>query len=349
MSSPVGPSTERWAGTFLIILSTSFYTMSNAVLRLLTDMKVDLDWFLFFKESIGLVLLLPWILFRLFQGRYRWVSKRLLFGVAIAAVICELIGARLHMVGFAVLGLVIAVPIVQSSTMLGTALLGQRFLGDKISHRRKTAMGILIVSVIVLSVGKEIAELTVEQSEKHSVTSVGVFLWGAAGTIVAGIAYSVYIVILRSIGRRFWKSDDSVWLSFQFSQWVGYDFPQDPPKRLYSPTPVTLMMSIVLVVGMIVFGSFLMLKKGVAGFTDTPPLAWKLILIPGVCNMIGFFFQVQGLRLTSAVQASLIAVSQIVVLSLIGIYFFGEQTNWLVWLGLTLTAYGVILSAKPES
>jgi drug/metabolite transporter (DMT)-like permease len=79
-----------------------------------------------------------------------------------------------------------------------------------------------------------------------------------------------------------------------------------------------------------------------------PDGAWRYVLISGVANMTGFFFQIQGLRMTSAVQASLIAVSQMVLMSLIGYLFFGEMVNTLVMMGLGLTIYGVLMSAKPE-
>ena len=338
-SREIIPNRERWGGTVLILLSTSFYAVSNVVLRILTDLKIDADWFLCFKEMTGVLCLLPWIVFRLFQGRYRWISKRLLFYIVIASIFCQLIGARLHMLGFAVLGLVIAIPIIQSSTMIGTAYLGQYFLGDLLSQRRKIAMGILVAAVVLLSLGKEAA---VAQS------SFGRILLAAIGTITAGVAYSIYTIVLRFAARRFWGAEDSVWASFRFSQWVGYDFPISSPKRLYSPMPVTLAMLIVLGVGIITFGSCLYLRTGLEGFTNVPPIAWKLVPITGFCNMTGFFFQVHGLRLTSAVQASLIAVSQILVLSLIGMIFFHEPTNLFVWTGLTLTACGVVLSAKPE-
>ena len=344
MNPSDSPSRERWAGTVLILLSTSFYTASNFVLRLLTDLKVDIDWTLCVKETIGVACLLPWILFRLFQGRYHWVSKRLLLSIAVASVLCQLIGARLHVLGFAVLGLVITVPIVQSSTMLGTVYLGQYFLGDSLSQRRKIAMSILITAVILLSIGKALSTKSLETSK----TSIGLFLFVAAGAVVAGAAYSIYIIILRYAGRRYWGSEDSVWASFRFSQWVGYDFPAHSSQRFYSPVPVTLTMLIVLCVGIVTFGSCLYLKAGLGGFSHVPPLAWRLVPITGICNMIGFFFQVQGLRQTSAAQASLIAVSQILALALLGILFFNEVTNLLVWIGLTLTASGVILSAKPE-
>lgn len=351
---------ERWAGTVMILISTVCYGISNTTIRLLTEYDIDKDWILFFKEGTGLCVIFPWLVFRFFQGRHRLISKRQILYVAIAAVFCELIGARLHVLGFAVLGLVVAVPLVQSSTLLGTAFLGRYCLGDPISRRRRWAIVILILSVVLLSVGKELTVGPIVEPVPSSAQpappetppkETGVLLSVALGTILAGAAYSIYIITLRFVLLKFWHDTNSVWLSFQFTQWAGYDYPNRDTashEKVYSPFPVTLIMNIVLGVGVLVFGSFLFAREGIAGFYEVPPIAWTLVSVSGICNVTGFFFQVQGLRVTTAVQASLIAVSQMLVLSLIGIRFFGEPVNSPVFLGLTLTVVGVFLSAKPE-
>jgi drug/metabolite transporter (DMT)-like permease len=337
---------ERWAGTIFAFLSTFLYGVSNVAIRYLTECEVDYDSILFYKESIGLLLLTPWLLFRWGQGRFQYSSKRLAFYIFIAAILCQLIGARLQVLGYAVIGLIIAVPLIQSSVLFGVAILGYYIFGDPLSRRRKIAIAILIVAVVILSVGKELT-ITEPSPEKETV-SAGLFLLVAAGSIVTGIAYAIYVTILRYVIRQYWKDENSAWLSFKFRHWIGHDHTKQPGQRFYSPFPVTLTMSIVLSVGIVIFGTFLYCKHGVAGFSNVPQVAWYGLLVSGVANMVGFFFQIQGLRLTSAVQASLIAISQMLILSLIGYLFFHEAVNVLVMVGLGLTVYGVFMSAKPE-
>ena len=339
------PDRERWTGTIFAFLSTFFYGISNVAVRYLTECHVDNDWILFYKETIGLSLLLPWLLLRWCQGRFQYNSKRVALYIFLAAILCQLIGARFQVLGYAVIGLIVAVPLIQSSMLLGVAILGYYIFGDPLSRRRKIAIAILISAVVILSIGKE---LTMGQSHGKESVSAGLFLLVAAGAIVGGISYAVYVVMLRYAIRQHWKDDNSAWLSFSFSHWVGYDYSKQRGQRLYSPFPVTLTMSIVLAVGIIIFGPILYCKYGITGFYDVPPIAWYVILISGTTNMTGFFFQIQGLRMTSAVQVSLIAVSQILILSLIGYFFFYEAINMLVMLGLGLTVYGVFMSAKPE-
>jgi drug/metabolite transporter (DMT)-like permease len=335
---------ERWTGTIFTFLSTLLYATSNVAMRYLTEQDVSNDWILFYKETIGFLLLTPWLLLRWGQGRFQFTSKRLALIVVLAAVLCQLVGARLHVLGFAVIGLVITVPLIQSSTLLGVAAIGHFILGDLLSRRRKIALTILIIAIVLISIGKEQAG----QPQGKETINAGYFLLVAAGTIVAGIAYAIYITMLRQVIRQNWNDENSTWLSFKFQHWIGHDLEKQPGQRFYSPFPVTLAMGLVLGTGMVVFGTFLFCKQGTAGFYNDSETVWRCILISGVANMTGFFFQIQGLRMTSAVQASLIAVSQMLLLSLIGWRYFDETVNILVMIGLGLTIYGVLMSAKPE-
>jgi drug/metabolite transporter (DMT)-like permease len=270
----------------------------------------------------------------------------LILYVIIAAIFCQLVGSQLQVLGYAVIGLVIAVPIIQSSILLGVALLGYFLFGDSLSRKRKIAIAILIAAVSILGIGKA---MTGESQPESTDVSAAYFLLVAIGTVIAGVAFAVYVVMMRSVIRQYWKDDNSARLSFSLRHWVGYDHIKKPGERHYAPFPVTLVMVIVLGIGMLIFGGILYGKEGVTGFYDVPHNAWYAIAISGVCNLVGFFFQIQGLRMTSAVQASLIAISQMLLLSLIGVLFFHEAINIIVMLGLGLTVYGIIMSARPES
>lgn len=340
---------ECWTGLVFSFISTMFYAVSNSMLRLLTDIGVPGDWMLFYKELIGFTLLIPWLGFRFVQGRYQFVSRRLIFYGIVASILCELIGARLHMLGFAVIGLVIAVPIVQSSTLLGTAVLGKVFLGDRLSRNRIIAITILVVAVIVLSIGKS---YIVPNDASSQTGYTGTYsLLVALGTFAAGIAYAAYIIMMRYVVLRDWDNDNNLWQSFRFSHWAGYEqakSKRDVKPKQYAAFPITLMMSLVLGTGVTVFGSCLLWERGLAGFYAVPANAWYFVLLSGVANLLGFSFQVHGLRMTTAVQASLISVSQMLILSVIGYVFFKETVNSIVLTGLFLTACGIIISARPE-
>ena len=344
-------NSERWTGTIFAFLSTLLYGVSNVAVRYLADtelvgVEIEHTWILLYKEFISLVILLPWLFFRWMQGRFQYCSKRLILYIIIAAVICQFFGSQLQVLGYAVIGLIVAVPLIQASTLLGVAVLGYFVFGDALSRRRKYAITILIIAVTILSIGKE---LTQGEATAGSTVNPGTFLLVAAGAVVAGIAYAIYIIMLRYAIRKFWNDENSARLSFSFQCWIGHDYVKCPGKRFYAPFPVTLAMAIILAVGVVIFGSLLYGKHGITGFYNVPPVAWYGILISGICNLTGFFFQVQGLRMTSAVQASIISISQMLLLSLVGYLFFHEAVNVIVMIGLGLTIYGIVISAKPES
>jgi len=342
---------ERWAGIVFSFVSTFFYCISNIVIRYLAQPELGIEhtWILFNKELIGAAILLPWLFLRWGQGRFRYVSTRLVLLIVAAATVCQLIGAQLHVLGFAVIGLIITVPLIQSTMLLAAAIIGYFVFGNTISRWRKMAIAILIVAMTVLSIGKAWEA----DPQTDSNVSAGLFLLVALGTIVAGISYAVYVVMVRYVLRQYWQDDNSAKLSFKFRHWVGHhrkptELPGQPGEKHYAPFPVTLAVFLVLAVGVVIFAIFLYCQRGSEGFYAVPHHVWYVVPITGVFNMIGCIFQLHGLRMTSAVQATLIAVSQILLLSLVGVLFFGEAFNVIIMIGLGLTVYGIFMSAKPE-
>lgn len=365
----------HWMSLAVCVASAMFYCCSNTILRELTRLHADNDWTLFWKELTGLTILLPWLLYRLVQRRYRYISKRLILWLLVGATFCELVGSRLQMHAYMVVGILISAPIIQASTMSGAAFLGRVFLKDRLSFWKKVAMGVLLLAVFLLLLGKEMTGASSFRSmpgqtvvsatamRTAATAEIGMpdeqvegnhwllFILAGIGAVFAGLSYSIHLVVIRYAGRRHWRDDlYGQWDGLRLRHWIGHDrmprAKEHSGPRYYSPFPITLIMAIVLCVGVVSFAGCLYARRGWTGFIDQPILCWKLVAVSGCCNLAGFLLQVQGLRMTTASQVSLVAVSQFLFLALIGMCFFGEPTNAIIWTGIFLTVFGVLLSVK---
>jgi len=320
------------------------YAVSNGSLRHLLDLQAPIDWCLAVKETVAVVLLAPWVLFRLVRRRYRFQSKRLFLILIVASLICQVIGSQNQLVAYALVGLVIAVPSLQACLLISTALIGKYYLNDSISRSQWGAIALLLFAVLLLSLGKS------TDSATAAVGSVSTFrtLQGVGAAVVAALAYAVYFNSLRYLLRKHRSHSLGAWESIKFHNWIGHDYATKPEARehRYSPFPVTLLMIVVTGVGMLYYGGLIFATRGANGFTSVPKECWFWILLSGTANATGFFFQVQALLLASAAKVSLIAAFQIVIFAILGILFFGEPMNILISLGVVLAIVGVFFSSQ---
>ena len=350
-----------WTSTWVSLVSMLLYTVSNASLRHLGDLDAPIDWCIAIKEVIAVALLAPWVTFRFIRGRYRFQSKRLLLILVIASLICEVFGAQNQLVAYAFVGLVIASPILQSCQLIATALIGNYYLNDKISRSKWIAMGLLLGAVFLLSFGKTLGQP--EQMATQTPENQGISLMamkGVVAALIAGLAYAIYANTLRYALRKHRSHTLGAWDSIKIHDWIGHDFVthrQEPSPlsedsgkivrvRPYSPFPVTLVMIIVTGVGTLYFGTSVVVTRGFVGFVDVPSDCWFWIILSGVTNTIGFFFQVQGLLLASAAKVSLISAFQIVIFAFLGMLFFGEMMNTYIAIGIVLAIVGVLFSSQ---
>ncbi len=343
--------------TIVCFASVSLYTITNATLRYLGELGAPTDWTIACKETFAVGLLLPWIFFRLLQGRYRWQSKRLVFVLIGSGVICQIIGAQSHLHAYTLVGLVIAVPVIQCSQLLGAALFGYVMLGDAVSRTKKISIALLILALVLLCAARVVPEIVDFNAAAHA---QHLYLYGGLCALTAGIAYSLHTTLIRFATRRYWKSGYGTWQSLRLYSWIGHNFsiddtpeelatnPRTGKVRFYSPFPVTLVMLIITGVGMLYFGGHVLWTRGPAGLVDVPPIWWFWIFLAATTNLVGFFFQVQGLLMASASKMTLISASQIVILTLIGVLFFGEPMSLIIILGGICAVIGVGLTSTEK-
>lgn len=360
------PSSPAWTSTWVALASMLLYATSNAILRYLGELGAPIDWTLSVKESVTVVMVLPWIIFRFFQGRYRFLSKRLIFAVFLGGFICEVLGAQSQLWSYTIIGLVISAPTIQSTQMIASAVLGRAFLKDAVSRKKLFAILLLVLAVFVLSIASLVPdpffsqsaapETTLDTLANETETSEIVeiqgkpYLLGALAAMLAGIAYAVHIIFIRYAMQKYWQPHYGKWQSVRVRHWIGYDHQKSNKKRqapkTYTPFPITLVMLIVTGIGSLYYGGSVCLTRGVQGFVEVPPECWFWVVLCGLANGFGFFFQIQGLLLASAAKVSLISTAQIVILSVIGIVFFHESMSLMIILGAALTIAGVFLTSK---
>lgn len=336
-------------GIILCLISTLMYSFVNIFLRQLGEMEVPHSWTICVKELICIGSLTPVILYWIVRGRYYRPAIKWVLCILVGATFCEYVGARQHLVAFDVVGLVVSVPLIQASTMVFSAVIGLFLLRERISRRCRiamlvmlTAMGCLLfgpsqppdpdaVEEVVLTTSSEPipaethapalepASQQAASSTPQTVTGYAL-LFGGLGAVAAGLGYSVHVVCLRMAGSS-------------------------------RQMPITLIAVQVTGVGAAIFG-FEFLRDNdwhVSAFwREIPTEAWPLILMTGLFNTVGFLLQITGLRYTVVARAQMIAVAQIVVGTLFGVFAYREATNVMIWLGVLLTVTGIYIVSTPD-
>ena len=114
-----------------------------------------------------------------------------------AGFFCEFLGARLRIWSYAVLGLVVANPLIQISTILETLLLGAIFLNEKISPQKWVAFFILTAAIIIISASN--TGMTPLLHDSFLTSHVG---WGVTLALLTGLGHALFYVIMRKISKK---------------------------------------------------------------------------------------------------------------------------------------------------
>lgn len=312
---------RRWSDEALgfasALISAPCYSASLFCMRGLTEYAdVSSDWSLVVKEMTTVICIAPFIVVQWLRGRYRFPTAAVVALLVGAGFMCQFVGARPHFWSYAAIGLALSTPLVQALQLIGTSAIGAFWLKEKVTKTKAAAILTLILAVSLLGLSQA-GDGTGEIAGRQMRIGFGLFC-----VFCAALGYSTQMTMMRKALR-----DRTL------------DGKPDAVR-----TPTTLAMVTVTGVGAIIFATFLTLERGVGAFWAPPAACWGLALGAGVANMIGFYFQIEGIRRIYASKSTLVAASQTLVLSVLGIAFFGEPLNAAVVAGLTLVAVGVGLA-----
>ena len=227
-----------------------------------------------------------------------------------------MVGSIPHLLAYAAIGIAIATVVIQASQLIFSSIVGAVWLKERISVSKFVALALLIVAVALLGFsdtnGGQIAG-------KDMRLGLGIFL-----SALTALGYAGQLSIMRRVIRD--------------------EEPDGREKSEAERVPTSFVMVAVVGVGVVDCGALLTLQEGFRVWIEPPAACWKIVLTAGVANMLGFFFQIEGLRRLYVLKQTLVATAQTATLCLLGIFLFGEPFGWTTGLGIALVIAGVVVS-----
>jgi drug/metabolite transporter, DME family len=298
-------------GTVCCVLAAVFYTVSSICMRQVSSLDCDPSWAVCIKESVAVLVIGPFLIYRAIRGLKVLPPGKILFILILAGLVDQLLGNLGWQWSVGVVGLAVTVPATFGAMITGGAVFGWFFLREKVTPRSMAAIGLLVVSLILLSLGAESAGKTVGvQAADTLLVAQAVLVAG-----VAGAAFSLLSIAIR--------------------------------HTMNAETQQSTLMFIITGIGVITLGPISVHRQGLEIFASTSweQLAW--MSTAGVFNLLGFIGLTKGLHLTTVVHANSLNASQVAMAALAGMFIFHEPPNFWLLLGVGLTVIGIFLIDKP--
>jgi DME family drug/metabolite transporter len=310
---------ERWAayppalqGLLLGCFSALCYSLTNGCLRHVA-VRIDLDWAMWVASWKAMpTAVVGWILMAAMVRRgERIIPPRGIFLSLVAnGLLMQFCGNVLFQLALSRAGLALSVPLCFASLITMSAILGRVVLHDPIRPRTLVAMGLLMVSVAILSLGTRGASMTSALSWRDTAI-------GAAAACGSGVGFSISGVIVRRSLRQ----------GISLAVSLGYSSTVAMCPALFS-----------------------IAHEGVPSlWNQLDRLGFASLLTAGVLNAIGFFSVSEALRHLPVVRVNLINASQAALGGLMGVLLFHEVPTWWLLIGtLTTISSLIVLGTEKE-
>ena len=309
---------ERWAayppafkGLLLGGFSAFCYSLTNGCLRHVA-VRFDIDWALWVASWKTMpTAVVGWFLMAGLARRGHSVipPRDILLSLIANGLLMQFCGNVLFQFGLSRAGLALSVPLCFASLIAMSAILGRIILHDPIRPRTIVAMGLLMLSVIILSQGTRAASVASQLSWQDAAL-------GAAAALGSGIGFSISGVIVRHCIRR----------GVPICVALGY-------------SSTVAMCPIVIALANEGWGSLW-------GVLDRGGLV--ALLSGGILNAVGFFSISEALRYLPVVRVNLINASQAAMGGLMGVMLFHEVPTWWLALGTLTTISSLVVLGTEE-
>ena len=295
-------------GTACCIGSAICYTAANICLRQLAGWDVHPAWVIAIKELVTVVAVGPFLLWLMLRGKLAFRNLKVLAVLMAVGIGVQLAGNLSVQWAFGTVGLTVSMPTAMGVMLVGSAVIGVVWLGERVTSQSALAIVLLIVAISLLAVGTGIGRQSGGIASKD-LPSLGIALLGVAAAALGGTMFATLAAAVRYAGSR--------------------------------EAPISVIVFVITGMGVICCGLISVNRVGLEGMAATPAdrLAW--MLASGVFNLLGFLLITKGLQLTTLVHANVLNASQVALAAVAGILFFQEPSNaWLIT-GSVLTIVGI--------
>ena len=299
---------ELGMGILLGICAAVGYSGANLALRQLA-IPNDPGWAIWVTANKAIpAALAAWfmIIVQWSKGQPGLPPARMIWRLIFVGLVMQYAGNFMFQWSLSLGGLAVTVPICFSMLIIAGAWMSRLVCGEEISTKTMGAIGILIVSVAVLSSGAGSATESMGHDLSLLTTSLAI-----ASAAVSGIAYGATGVVVR---------------------------------RLVTGT-LTIPSSLVVLstTGAVTMTVHALLVDGPTKLFALSEGHWPAIIGAGVMNAAAFFAVAGSLKRIPVTFLNILNASQNAMCAIGGVLLFAEPTTWPLIIGCGLTIFGILL------
>ena len=318
---PDTPSLHNVAawGTFYGLISSAGYTLANIYLRSLVHCHPT--WVSCVKAIPTLMLVVPWLIIRRWQGSRQFPAARAVGLLVITGLFGHICGNVVFQWSLGIIGLILAVPLTLGTMITTGTFLGHRFLHEHVSKATIISVTLLIIAVFILSFGAGEAHHSVQGEVNDSPESPAVSVWilatGVGAACLAGFAYSLLGAAIR--------------------------------YGLHQKLSLPMTLGIVSLVGLISLTFCSLITPGLQTMLETSQRDLHYMFYAGIWNAVGFLALAKALNQTSLIHVNALSATQVAMTVIAGLLLFGESLTWMTGIGVGLTILGLLLMQEQTA
>lgn len=318
------------------LFAASTYSVANLALRGLSKSDGGAGWDMWvagtkaFPTFAAAVVLLC---IRRSRGQTTFAAWDFVWPIAVAALFNQLGGNFAFQMSLRAIGLAISVPLCFASIICSGAIVGRTVLGDQVSVRTGISIGLMVASIVFLSVA---AESRFDTDARTGVAEVAPVATGEAVVVTREDA-------LDQTGSR--PSPMGVPTGVALSVLSGLCYGVTGVfirKAVRSQMPVAATLFLFSAAGFLVLCPLSLCILPLQTIAETTRWEWFTIAVAGTFNAIGFFAITHAMRHLTISRVNVINASQNAMCAVGAVVVFQESLSLMGLLGIGLTIAGLL-------